>query len=76
MTPLERAQFNRTKNLIQQVSFLLENNSDTLNDFSYERDKMEESEIKQVAHVLEQFYNLVPEVKSEFNLLKEHFEEK
>ena len=75
MTPLEKEKFNQVGELIHQMSHLFYNNSDTLGDFVYIRDEMEAEEVELATKVWEQINDTFGEVKREYSILKQHFEE-
>jgi len=75
MTPLEKEKFDQIGEYIDKLSSLFYDNSDTLSDFVYTRDEMQEEEVEEAWRIWEDVQNTFGDVRRNFKTLDEHFKE-
>ena len=75
MTPLEKEKFDQIGEYIDKLSSLFYDNSDTLSDFVYTRDEMQEEEVEEARRIWEDVQNTFGDVRRNFKTLDEHFKE-
>ena len=76
MTPLEKEQFERVNRVLQKLSHNAEYNSDLLNDFIHTPEEMNNEEMSLVSEIVGKIVEDIFIAKTEFTLLKQHFEGK
>ena len=75
MTPLEKEKFDQIGEYIDKLSSLFYDNSDTLSDFVYTRDEMQEEEVEEAWRIWEDVQNTFGDVRRNCKTLDEHFKE-